>query len=192
MAGFAITLVLVIMTASYVFSFAAIMQAAEWTGAPEWTRPLAPVFIDGPILTYTLTYAVFRHRGEPAQRTLFFLYLFTSISTVVNIAHALTFNQFEWSHPQTWFGALIAAAAPLGALLASEEVIRLALAHPINRSGADRQPEAHLFSRTVTDEEAPFDPDADRAPEEELPRPLEVFFEDVPEYLDPVASGWER
>ncbi len=123
----AIALVATIMTASYIFSFATITEAGAWTGAPEWAYPLAAVFIDGPIIAYTVTYSIWRFRGESPTRSLVFLYVFTSISTVVNVAHSLAFNEYAFGRPETYFGSVIAAAAPLGALLASEEVIRLVL-----------------------------------------------------------------
>ncbi|MDB6425882.1 DUF2637 domain-containing protein [Curtobacterium sp. 20TX0008] len=129
----AIALVATIMTASYIFSFATITEAGEWTGAPEWAYPLAAVFIDGPIIAYTVTYSIWRFRGESPTRSLVFLYVFTSISTVVNVAHSLAFNEYAFGRPETYFGSVIAAAAPLGALLASEEVIRLVLRRPPER-----------------------------------------------------------
>ncbi|MEK6342460.1 MAG: DUF2637 domain-containing protein [Curtobacterium sp.] len=123
----AIVIVMLILTGSYLFSFASIAEAAAWSGAPDRLHVIAPLFIDGPILAYTLTYTVFRYRGEPSRRSIVALYVFTTISTVVNVAHALTFNQIDWTRWETWIGGLIAATAPLSALLTSEEVIRLAL-----------------------------------------------------------------
>lgn len=122
----AVALVTAIMLASYVFSFTAITEAAGWTGTPDWVHPLAAVFIDGAILTYTLSYAIFRWRGQSSKRTLLFLYLFTTISTVTNVAHTAAYNHWRLDL-QSVFGMLIAASAPVAALLASEEVTRLAL-----------------------------------------------------------------
>jgi len=126
----ALTVVSLILATSYVFSFAAIADAAKNTGPDAWTHLLAPGFIDGAILAYTIVYAVFRFRREPAKRTLVFLYVFTAISVIVNVAHTLAFNSYAWDRPGTYLGALIAASAPLAALFASEEVIRLALTPP--------------------------------------------------------------
>jgi len=199
----AIALVIVIMSASYVFSFAAIAEAAAWSGTTQGLQVIAPIFIDGPILAYTITYTVFRYRREPSTRSIWVLYVFTSISTIINVAHALIFNDIELSRWQTWVGALIAASAPLGALLASEEVIRLALAPPSRDLPADGQRAAAASAPQVREqathtaapveaadaveagspsataehptrdttvaaaaEDAPFDPDYDRAPED--------------------------
>ncbi len=124
----AIALVSIIMLASYVFSFTAVTEAATWTGTPDAVHWLAAVFIDGAILTYTLSYAVFRWRGEDGRRTLAFLYLFTAISTVLNFAHTAQYWNWDFTRNPAWFGALIAVAAPVAALLSSEEVVRLAFA----------------------------------------------------------------
>lgn len=130
----AIVLVGLIMAASYVFSFTAITEAAAWTGNPAPTHWLAAVFIDGAIVTYTITYAVFRSRGERARRSLFFLYLFSAVSVAVNAAHSASFWDWDFADPQAQFGVLIAVAAPVAALLASEEVVRLAFQRPLSKA----------------------------------------------------------
>lgn len=129
----AIALVTVIMLASYIFSFAAIAEAGGWTGVPLTIAWLAAVFIDGPILTYTVSLVVLERRGESRRglrRTRFFLYAFTSVSVILNFAHAGSFWGWDYGQMEAWFGALMAVAAPLAALAASEEVVRLAFAKP--------------------------------------------------------------
>ncbi|PPF23108.1 DUF2637 domain-containing protein [Rathayibacter rathayi] len=144
----AIVLVGLIMAASYVFSFTAITEAAAWTGNPAPTHWLAAVFIDGAIVTYTITYAVFRSRGERARQSLFFLYLFTAVSVAVNAAHSASFWDWDFAEPQAQFGVLIAVAAPVAALLASEEVVRLAFQLPLSKAGPAVIPASESASET--------------------------------------------
>lgn len=125
----AVGLVTVIMAASYVFSFTAIAQAGAWTGVPGGVHWLAAVFIDGAILTYTVSLAVFQARGQDRRtlaRTRLFLYTFTAASVALNFAHTGAYWRWDFTHMDAWFGALMAVSAPLAALAASEEVCRLA------------------------------------------------------------------
>jgi len=129
----AIVLVTVIMLASYIFSFTAIAEAGAWTGVPQGVHWLAAIFIDGAILTYTVSLAVFQAREESRRvlrRTRFFLYAFTAASVVLNFAHTGSFWTWDYSQMEAWFGSLMAVSAPLAALAASEEVVRLAFAKP--------------------------------------------------------------
>lgn len=139
---FAICLVTVIMAASYVFSFTAIAAAGAWTGVPVGVHWLAAVFIDGAILTYTVSLAVFQARGEPARvlrRTRFFLYSFTAASVVLNFAHTAAFWEWDFGHWEAVFGCVMAVSAPLAALAGSEEVVRLAFA-PVRVESQYRDP----------------------------------------------------
>lgn len=125
----AIVLVVLIMGASYVFSYVAIAEAGEWTGVPGGIHWIAPIFIDGAILTYTLSLAVFQARGAPRRtirRTYATLWGFTLLSVVLNFAHTGSYWRWDFSQHEAWFGCLIAVAAPIAALLAAEEVVRLA------------------------------------------------------------------
>lgn len=126
-ATFTLLLVAIIMAASYAYSFVAIADAAAWAWADHgpWVRWLAPVFIDGAIVTYTLSLAIVRWRGEPARRTLFFLGTFTGISVLVNFAHAGGARAWDFGQLETWFASLIGVAAPLAALFAADEATRL-------------------------------------------------------------------
>jgi hypothetical protein len=127
----AIVLVTVIMLASYIFSFAAIAEAGGWTGVSLTIAWLAAVFIDGPILTYTVSLVILERRSESRRglrRTRFFLYAFTSASVILNFAHTGSYWQWDYTQMEAWFGSLMAVAAPLAALAASEEVVRLAFA----------------------------------------------------------------
>ena len=127
----AIILVTIIMLASYIFSFAAIAEAGGWTGVPLAIAWLAAVFIDGPILTYTVSLVVLERRAESRRglrRTRFFLYAFTCTSVILNFAHTGSYWHWDYTQMDAWFGSLMAVAAPLAALAASEEVVRLAFA----------------------------------------------------------------
>ncbi|MGO1851813.1 MAG: DUF2637 domain-containing protein [Microbacteriaceae bacterium] len=136
-AGITIVLVATIMLASYAFSFASIADAARWTGVPAWAHWLAPVFIDGAIITYTLSLAVMRWRGEPVGRTLLFLSSFTAISVLVNFSHAAAAQSWDFGRLETWFGCLIGIAAPLAALFAAEESTRLVFTRPDDGAGPE-------------------------------------------------------
>ncbi|MCK9913776.1 DUF2637 domain-containing protein [Microbacterium ginsengisoli] len=125
----AIVLVMIIMAASYIFSFTAIAQAGTWTGASTGVAWLAAIFIDGPILTYTISLSVKEWRGTPRRervRTRVFLYAFTATSVALNFAHTASYWNWDFTRMDSLFGCLMAVAAPLAALAASEEVVSLA------------------------------------------------------------------
>jgi uncharacterized membrane protein YkvI len=122
----AIFLVVIVMAAAMVFSFTALTAAAAWTHAPTWAHPLAAVFLDGAIVVYSISYAIFRWRGQDTKRTLAILIAFTIVSCTVNVIHAGAGWMWDLSKMEAWGGMLIAGAAPIAALLAAEEVTRLA------------------------------------------------------------------
>lgn len=129
----AIVLVTVIMVASFVFSYVAIMDSGRWAGAVGWVQALAPLFIDGAIVTYTLALAIYESRGEDRKvrrRTRRRLWAYTLASVVLNAAHAAAFWDWDFSRMEAWFGVLIAVLAPLAALGAAEEVMHLAFVNP--------------------------------------------------------------
>ncbi|WP_433673923.1 DUF2637 domain-containing protein [Microbacterium gorillae] len=147
----AIVLVTIIMLASYIFSFAAIAEAGGWTGVPLALAWLAAVFIDGPILTYTVSLVILERRAESRRglrRTRFFLYAFTCASVVLNFAHTGSYWQWDYTKMEAWFGALMAVAAPLAALASSEEVVRLAFAKP--KSGGQQAAADDVIAGAVT------------------------------------------
>ncbi|GAB6857973.1 DUF2637 domain-containing protein [Microbacterium xylanilyticum] len=125
----AIGLVLIVMLASFVFSFVAIMNSGIWAGGTGWVAALAPLFIDGPILMYTTALAIYRARHDTAtvvRRTRRRLWAFTFASVLLNAAHASAFWQWDYTRMEAWFGTLVAALAPLAALLSAEELMHLA------------------------------------------------------------------
>lgn len=120
-------IVLIVMLAAMAFSFIALYEAAEWTHNPRGFWWLAPVIIDGPILVYTASYAVWRWRdidrfAHHAMRVLIF---FTSLSVTVNTLHVASGWQWQWTSPEVYGGIAMAAVAPIGALLAAHELTRL-------------------------------------------------------------------
>lgn len=122
-----IILVLIVMLAAMAFSFIALYEAAEWTHNPREFWWLAPVIIDGPILVYTASYAIWRWRtidvyASHAMRVLIF---FTSLSVLVNSLHVASGWEWTWTNPELYGGIAMAAVAPIGALLAAHEVTRL-------------------------------------------------------------------
>ncbi|MHA3723771.1 DUF2637 domain-containing protein [Leucobacter sp. HY1910] len=122
-----LALALLVMLASMAFSFEALRDAARWTGAPLWANFLAPIYIDGSILAYTVALAVFRWRREHknARSALAWLRAYTAASMAVNALHAASFHQWNYTSLELWGGVVIAAGAPLSALVSAEQIIRL-------------------------------------------------------------------
>lgn len=123
----AIFLVACVMLTSMVFSFTALRDAARWTGAAEWALFLAPVYIDGSILAYTVALAIFRWRGEfhEARSSLRWLRSFTAFSSLVNGMHAASDWGWDFGRYEAWGGVAIAMLAPVAALISAEQIIRL-------------------------------------------------------------------
>jgi heme/copper-type cytochrome/quinol oxidase subunit 2 len=123
----AICLVTIVMGSSMVFSYVAIAEAAQWTGVPGvWW--VAPIFIDGAIITYTVSLMVFEWRMEPRKtirHTVRVLRAFTFMSVALNFAHTASFWAWDFTIYEAWFGSLIAVCAPIAALLSAEEGVRL-------------------------------------------------------------------
>jgi len=122
----AVFLVFSLIAASFIASFAAIYEVAEYTGvAAEW-RWVFPVFIDIAIAAYTISLFIFRANKRPIFMTLVGLILFASLSVLANIAHVLAYWDGTLPDYRAWMGVALAASAPIGVLLASEEIARLA------------------------------------------------------------------
>lgn len=177
----------VIMLASYVFSFSAITEAAAWTGVPVWAQWMPAVFIDGAIITYTLSLAIVRWRGDGVRRTMFFLGAFTAISVAVNFAHSGAAQSWDFARLETWFACLIGVSAPIAALFAADETTRLIFTPPTAEpeavtaeppaepepsdepapgSESARIAELMLFEPDPEPDTLPPDPDAEAAPAE--------------------------
>jgi|GEM_PF-3984835 len=123
---FSLLIVSSLMATSFIASFNAIYASAEFTGtAVEW-RWVFPVFIDVAIFGYTLNLFIFKRRGAAVGRTIAGLIFFAFISVAVNFAHTLDYWQGDLANYQAWVGVMLAVAAPIAVLLASEELGRLA------------------------------------------------------------------
>ncbi|PPG02715.1 hypothetical protein C5E06_09685 [Pseudoclavibacter sp. RFBI5] len=182
--AFAILLIIMIMGASYVFSYAAIAEAAIWTGIPSSVQWLAPVFIDGAILGYTLSLAILRWRRESVVRTMLVLCGFTAVSVAINFAHAASYWEWDFTQREAWFGALIAVGAPLAALFSAEEITRLIFTPPSDRDEEteEQAPEAEAAIVEATPAEAD-------APE---PTAQAISAEDPAVVEDSVKPGRQR
>lgn len=121
-----VVLVLLITSASMVFSFTAVMAAAEWTKNPSWSWVIAPVFIDGAIIAYTFSYAVRFWRADPGwKRSRRRLRGMTALSIAINVIHAGVAWQWDVSRIEAWVGMVISGSAPLLAYLGADEITQL-------------------------------------------------------------------
>lgn len=174
----ALVLVITVMAASFIFSFTAIYEAAEWTGQPQWVWIFAPIYIDGAILAYTTARVLQRWRGEPGKWSMFFLFLYTALSVGVNFAHVASFWEWTFVEPESWFGIAIACAAPIAALGTAEQIIHLIFKRP---GKTKRGIIGRAFERfTDPESDATFLETRERAPQaqafdpEDVPKPAEA------------------
>ncbi len=174
----ALVLVITVMAASFIFSFTAIYEAAEWTGQPQWVWIFAPIYIDGAILAYTTARVLQRWRGEPGKWSMFFLFLYTALSVGVNFAHVASFWEWTFVEPESWFGIAIACAAPIAALGTAEQIIHLIFKRP---GKAKKSLFGRAFERfTDPESDATFLETKERAPQaeafdpEDVPKPAEA------------------
>jgi len=126
----AVSLVSLLMIASFVVSFSGIYDVSAWTGLPVFLQWLPALFIDAAILAYTIALIVFKARGESTWRTTLGLIGFAGMSVVANITHTLSYWDGNLVDYRAWMGVAITASAPIAVLLASEEITRLAFAKP--------------------------------------------------------------
>lgn len=159
--GAAIILVMLVMLSSMVFSYVGIAEAAAWTGVPIGIHAIAPIFIDGAIITYTVSLTIFEWRREgrrTIRHTRRVLWGFTALSVGLNFAHTASYWAWDFTIREAWFGSLISIAAPIAALLSAEEVVRLAF----------RRHAEHLEDVQSSEAERETAPAAEVAPTEEL------------------------
>lgn len=134
----AVVLVFGLILASFIASFAAIYEVSEYTGV-GWWRWVFPVFIDMAILAYTISLFIFRARKRPIKMTVLGLLLFASLSIAANVAHVVAYWETQMAIGESldyraWVGVALAASAPIGVLMASEEIARLAFVDPEDRN----------------------------------------------------------
>ena len=116
---------------AFAISFVAIMEVAAWMGLPVWMHWAIPAFIDVAILTYAGAVLVQKSRGEPTWVPWSLLAIFTALSVVANVAHAMSHDQqTEW---QSWVAAVIAGMVPIAVFAATEQLARVAVEDPAAR-----------------------------------------------------------
>lgn len=180
--GYGVTvLVMLVMLAAMAFSFIALYESARWTFNPVGFWWLAPVIIDGPILVYTASYAIWRWRGieKFAHHAMRVLVFFTGLSVSVNALHVASGWKWAWDQPELYGGIAMAAVAPIGALLAAHEVTRLVFMN--HDEGDEFTPTAYEEQITLLREEnerlgdtlaaMTRQPEPDVAPPAPAPRP---------------------
>lgn len=126
----AVSIVFLLMAASFIASFAAIYDIAEYTGTPAELRWVFPVYIDLAILGYTIALFIFKRRGTGTARTIAGLIGFALLSVAANVGHTLVYWDGDLSDFRAWIGVALTASAPIAVLLASEEIARLAFSNP--------------------------------------------------------------
>lgn len=123
-----------ILTASIVWSFNAIVEMSEWMAPNEQLKWLPAVFLDMAIIGYSLSLAVFKSRGEAGMRKIWLtrlgLIVSTGFSVIANGTHTLDFWDGDLSSYQAIIGIIFSASIPLLALMATEEIVRLAFVDP--------------------------------------------------------------
>lgn len=125
----AITLVFVLMVSSFVVSFFGIWGISqETTNLPQAITWLPALFLDAAILAYTISFFVFKYRGEPTAKTLTALWVFALLSVAANVAHTIEGFAPGTSTLSMTIGILITGSAPIAVVVASEEIARLAFA----------------------------------------------------------------
>jgi len=185
-----IALVLLVMLAAMAFSFVALYEAAEWTHNPEQVWWLAPIIIDGPILVYTASYAIWRWRGisKFAHHAMRVLIFFTGLSVSVNSLHVAAGWQWAWERPEIYGGIAMAAVAPIGALLAAHEVTRLVFMNHDEGDTFEQADTADVIDLVKAEAHARIDEVAETATKaltatEELSEAVQkAAYEPMPEY----------
>jgi hypothetical protein len=111
-----------ILAASIVWSFTAIVEMSDWMAPNEHFRWLPAVFIDLAIIGYTFTLAQFKARGAAGRKKLWM----TRTGLLVSTGY--------WTGDITSYQAIIgvtfSASIPILALMATEEIVRLAFVDP--------------------------------------------------------------
>jgi len=123
----ALFLVFVLMVSSFVVSFFGIWGISrETTNIPEPITWLPALFLDAAILAYTISYFVFKYRGESTVRTLTALWVFALLSVAANVVHTIDGFSPDATMLQMIVGIAITGSAPIAVVIAAEEIARLA------------------------------------------------------------------
>jgi hypothetical protein len=123
-----------ILAASIVWSFTAIVEMSDWMAPNEHFRWLPAVFIDLAIIGYTFTLAQFKARGAAGRKKLWMtrtgLLVSTGFSVVANATHTIDHWAGDITSYQAIIGVTFSASIPILALMATEEIVRLAFVDP--------------------------------------------------------------
>lgn len=124
-------LVTLLVVAAFVMGARGLASVGGWAGLTGWQAWLVPVVLDVGLGIAALAAVVARARQEPARLARVLLVGLTSLSVVAQVAHVvLPAHRFD---AQTVLGAVIAAAAPLTVLAATEVLLSLAIAPPVRQ-----------------------------------------------------------
>lgn len=130
----AIFLVFVLMVSSFIVSFFGIWGISqETTNIPDSITWLPALFLDAAILAYTISYFVFKYRGEPTGKTLTALWVFALLSVAANVVHTLEGFTPGTSILSMAVGIAITGSAPIAVVVAAEEIARLAFEDPARK-----------------------------------------------------------
>ncbi|WP_261623244.1 DUF2637 domain-containing protein [Nesterenkonia marinintestina] len=119
-------------TVAFAISFVALMEIAHWLGIPSWMSWSIPVFIDLAILIYAGSILVHKARGDRTWRSWVMLGVFTGLSMVANVSHALSSGTSTEAW-QAWVGAVIAGMVPIAIFAATEQLASIAVQDPETR-----------------------------------------------------------
>lgn len=120
----ATTTAAVVLAASFLWSWDALVAVSGWAGARAERAWVVPVVLDGATLVYTLAVIVQRARGRRAALAWTALTVFTTASVVLNVSHALV----DGTGTTTWqraLGGVVAGLAPIAVLLATHTLAAL-------------------------------------------------------------------
>ena len=118
---------------AFAISFVSLMQVAAWLGLPTWMHWAVPVFIDLAILVYAGSVLIHKSRGEQAWPSWVMLGMFTLLSVVANVSHALSFGTGVTESWQSIVGACMAGMVPVAVFTATEQLSRVAVIDPTVR-----------------------------------------------------------
>ena len=119
---------------SFVFSYFALVEVAEWMKPPQpglvW---LVPGFIEIVIVLSALDFVVARSRGESGRTPFWMMVAMSAVAVIGNAAHTF----FEWLAVapvvpwQGWLGVALSAIVPLVVVYISKRITSTVFSEPI-------------------------------------------------------------
>lgn len=146
---------------AFAISFVALMEVASWLGLPVWMHWAVPAFIDTAILVYAGSILIHKTRGERTWPSWVLLAMFTGLSVVANVSHALTYGNTGANSWQGYIGAVIAGMVPFAVFAATEQLSRVAVEDPISRR-REKQAEAEWLAEQAAREKTQLEVEAER------------------------------